>query len=203
MGKTLFVLWSGGVDSTYLLQRCLSDPQYGHVFAGHVVVENNAAKAEAELRAIDELVPLLYERYGHFSYLGVVQRVHFTKTNPNLAFKQVPVWLLALIAALHPPVDEVALGYIRNRSPEPDVTAHIDDIQRIYAACQPLMHRPMPRLVFPLLDVDKAEVLSRIDPALRDLCVYCEYPVKQDDGRLLPCGRCRVCRHRAEIDAQR
>src|SRR5579872_4252997 len=156
--KTVFVLWSGGADSTAVIEHCLADEQYFAVLAGYVRIGNNAAKAEAELHAIEGMLPHL-QRTDKFVYQGVIMDLALTRSNPNLAYKQVPIWLLALVAALHTPVSEVALGYIKNTSGEEDATTHLPDIERIYYAHQPLMHRPMPRLVFPLLHRSKAEVL--------------------------------------------
>ena len=42
--------------------------------------------------------------------------VGFEKTNPRLAYKQVPIWLLAVLEAVHAPVDEVAIGYLKGNS---------------------------------------------------------------------------------------
>lgn len=194
--KTIFVLWSGGADSTCLLEQCIADPQYETVLAGYVYVANNADKSESELDAIEKMRPLLAAQ-GKLAYLGVLLQLHLTKTNPNLAFKQIPIWLMALIESIHPPADEVALGYIRNSSPEEeDAASHLDDLQRIYAAYQPLMHRPLPRLVFPVSHLTKREVLARLSPALLAHSVYCEHPVKEA-GRFRPCGKCRLCKQRA------
>jgi 7-cyano-7-deazaguanine synthase in queuosine biosynthesis len=200
MTITRFVLWSGGADSTYLLQQSLRDPRHGLVLAGYFYIENNAAKAASELRAIERMCPVL-ERMGPFAYLGVLGRVSFEKTNPRLAYKQIPVWILALIEALHPKVDEVAIGYIKNSHPgEEDASSHIADIRRIYEAYRPLMHRDLPALCFPIAEVSKEQVLVGLDPALRAACVYCEYPVEGPGGEYAPCGRCRVCQARAAPD---
>ena len=193
--KTILVLWSGGADSTCLIEQCVADPQYETVLAGYVYVANNEDKAASELAAIAKMFPMLAAR-GKFAYLGVLLQIHLTKTNPNLAFKQIPIWLLSLIEAVHPPVDEVALGYIRNPHPEvEDAASHLDDLQRIYAAYQPLMHRPLPRLVFPIAGLTKQEILQRISPELSAECVYCEHPVKETGG-FRPCGKCRLCQQR-------
>ena len=194
-GKRIVVLWSGGVDSTYLIQRCCEEPAYEEVLAGYVELENNPAKTASELGAIERLVPLL-QRSDKFVWLGTLMRVHFRRTNPNLAFKQIPIWLLALVEAIHPPVDEVAIGYIRNPHPGTiDASSHLDDLRRLYADYRPLLHRDPPALVFPLAEVEKQEIWERLDPELRSHCVYCEAPLLDGDA-YRPCGRCRLCAER-------
>src|SRR5205823_3067460 len=135
-----------------------------------------------------------------FVPFGTILRIEFHRTNRNLAYKQVPPWLLAAVEAVHVEVDEIAIGYLRNTHPEEeDVTAHIDDIRRIYDSYRPLMHRKMPQLAFPLIGMTKAEVLARLSPELAAHCVYCEMPVREGSpagASLRPCGKCRTCEAR-------
>ncbi len=191
MAKSIFVCWSGGADSTYLIQRCIESDEYELVLGGYVVVRNNAAKAASELAAIEKLAPLLAES-GKFAWLGALAEVNLVKSNPNLAFKQMPIWLFALVTALHPPVDEVAMGYHRGHGD--DAAAHLDDLRAIWAAYRPLYHRDPPRLVFPLAEISKKDLLARLRPELRAFCVYCESPIGEDHR---PCGKCRLCLNRA------
>ena len=190
--KKILILWSGGVDSTCLIWRCLADDQYETVLAGYVALDNNPAKTESELWAISRLLPLLQEN-DKFVWLGVLLRVEFVKTNPNLAFKQMPVWILAAIEAIHPPVDEIGIGYINGPAGGPwDASHHLDDLRRIYDAYRPLLHRDPPALVFPMAHLNKHEVLAELPARLAALCVYCEDPVREGDG-FRPCGKCRLC----------
>ncbi len=196
--KTIAILWSGGADSTYLIQRCLADEQYEMVLAGYVVVANNPQKSESELDAIGRMLPLLSQD-SRFIWLGALAEIRLAKSNPNLAYKQMPLWLLALVAAIHPPVDEVAIGYIRGHGN--DASAHLEDLKTIYAAYRPLMHRELPSLVFPIAEIPKSQVLAELRPELRAACVYCEAPIKVE-GAFRPCGRCRLCAQRAEDEAR-
>ena len=110
-----------------------------------------------------------------------------------------PIWLFALVAALHPPVDEVAIGYHLGHGD--DASAHLEDLRAIYAAHRPLFHREPPALVFPLANMSKKELLSRLRPELRACCVYCEYPVLADGG-YRACEKCRLCVNRAADEAR-
>jgi 7-cyano-7-deazaguanine synthase in queuosine biosynthesis len=187
--KTVFVFWSGGIDSTFLLQTLLRDPQYENVVTGYVAIDNHETKVEAELAAMARMQPILDE-LGPLVPLGIVMRVSFYKTNRNLAMKQMPIWLLAAIEAIHLEVDEIALGYLASD----DAFAHIEHLQSIYTAYQPLMFRERPPLTFPLLRLQKQQVIDQLDPRLRALCVHCENPVRDDSGALVPCKTCRICK---------
>ena len=153
MTTSLFVLWSGGADSTFLVEHSLADPAYDLVLAGYVHIQNNEAKAASELAAIERMLPLLRAN-PRFEYAGIIAQVNYPRTNPNLAYKQIPIWLHALVEAIHFPVDEVAIGYCGGD----DAAQHIATIQTIYASYQPLMHRRLPPLRFPLAQYTKAEV---------------------------------------------
>ncbi len=186
--KTIFVFWSGGIDSTFLLQRLLADPQYETVLTGYVAIDNNAAKVETELAAMARLQPIL-EELGPCVPLGVVMRVSFYKANRNLAMKQMPIWLLAAIEAIHVQIDEIALGYVGTD----EAAAHVEDLRTIYGAYQPLLFRERPPLLFPILHFDKQDVVEQLDPRLRALCVHCELPVRNERGELVACRACRIC----------
>jgi 7-cyano-7-deazaguanine synthase in queuosine biosynthesis len=195
--KRICVLWSGGADSTYLVEQCLADEQYEVVLAGYVHVGNNQDKADSEIDALAKKVPILRARDDRYIWLGTLLSISIEKTNPNLAFKQPPIWLLAMVEAIHPEVEEVALGYEKGG----DIEVHWPDIERIWAAYQPLMHRPMPRLVFPLRDLPKDEIMRRLSPELKAHCVYCEKPLRDGSG-YRACGRCRTCEaHRLRAGA--
>ena len=190
--KKIFVLWSGGLDSTYLVARCLADPRYELVEAGYVRVRNNPEKAAAEAAAIARLYPH-FQADPRFFFRGVVLDLELPRTNPNLAYKQVPLWLLAVVAGLHMPVDEVAIGY-HGASPGEEPMP-LREVRALYDAHRPFLHRRPPRLVFPLSRLTKARIYEALDPVLREACIPCEAPALGPTG-YAACGRCRTCARR-------
>jgi len=161
------------------------------VFAGYVSIKNNQAKVEYELAAIRKLTPLLIES-EKFGCLGVITDVYLPRINPELRYKQLALWLYALVSAVDLPVDEVAMGIHAAAPDGPDAMLPQEDFRRIWAALRPLL-KTQPALVFPILDLEWPEVRRRLRPDLRALCVYCEDPVREGDG-FKKCGTCPPCK---------
>jgi len=159
-----------------------------------VRVRNNPQKAAAEEEAIARLYPH-FRDHPRFSFRGVVLDVELPRTNPNLAYKQVPLWILALVEAVHLPFDEVAIGY--HGVPRGEEPMPLREVRAVYEAYRPFMHRRMPRLCFPLSRMTKARIWAALDPVLRDACITCEAPSRTPDGSsYVACGRCRTCQRR-------
>src|SRR5436190_20068006 len=105
--RRVFVLWSGGLDSTFLIEQLLADPTVDVVMAGYVYLSNQSAKAESELQAIRRMAPILRARDDRFAWLGVLLDVEFYQPNRTLTWKQVPPWMLAAVEALHVEVEQI------------------------------------------------------------------------------------------------
>lgn len=189
--KTL-VLWSGGHDSTYLIQRLLEEG--GQVDAGYVDLLNNPAKSACEKSAIDKLIEIL-ERESRFRYLGIIATVGVPRPSLSLQLTQAAIWVSIAATTADPTIHEqVALAYVLGD----DAVSWLSDILAVYKANERLHNRPLPPLVWPLVKTSKAYVLQALRPELRVHCVTCEFPRPCKDG-WRACGRCRCCRRLAEI----
>jgi 7-cyano-7-deazaguanine synthase in queuosine biosynthesis len=191
MGKTIFVLWSGGADSTYTLQHCIEDDAYDMVLAGYVILKNNPDKADYELTAIGRMLPSMMAS-GKFAWQGVIAEVSLTKTNPRLMWKQLPLWFFSLVTAVHAPVDEVAVGANRDDFEGADGALPRETFLHIWESYRPMFRDVQPKWVFPVAHLPRRELLARLRPELRAACVYCEAPVREG-AEWRACGKCRLC----------
>lgn len=192
--SSVFVLWSGGLDSTYLIVRLLES---GHqVHTGYVEIQNNAKKTKAEVKALKKLVPKLHRLFPHsFNYYGKIYAAHNHIHEPGLKFRQVPYFIHALLAT--PRTDYRALGYVAGDS----AIKLLEDIRAAYNAYAPLYNGSFPKLCFPIKNISKQQIIEHMSNKyasfLKD-CWWCENP-PENLTRRQNCRMCKPCRRMLEI----
>ena len=184
-----YVMWSGGLDSTALIWDYL---QRGYtVSAGYVAFPLNAGKTGAELRAIHRMLPFL-ERY-RFSFKGVVGWFRWNYgMNDNL--HRGPFALINIIysAMLEEEFDEMAIGMVRDdHVSEAELKVYFN----LHRSLRPLLIRKN-RLVFPLRNRSKKQLLPGLPPELRRHIWTCD---QLSARQRKPCGKCHRCRRYQEL----
>lgn len=180
----IFVPWSGGLDSTYLLQKLSSD---GHdVSAGYIEFSNNASKVVREKKAISEIIETGFLKKHKVLYEREIATINLSLANKRMSLYQPQVWLTSLMYHVDPTCnDAIALGYVLND----DAISFIDDIKRVWRAMNVFSYAPLPKLIFPLTKISKKAIWDRIDPEIKDLVTWCENIGEKDN-----CGHCSSCR---------
>lgn len=188
--KSVFVLWSGGIDSTYLILRLLEDGF--HVEAGYVNIRNNRLKTPMEKAALSKLAPAIREFFPSFKYEGVIYSAsNNVGYQRGLKYKQLPYFLHAFLVAPH--TDYRALGYVAGDS----AIKNLGNITALYNSYGQVYNGKMPELVFPIRKTTKAEILAYMEANYKGIieeCVWCERPMGE---HFKPCESCTPCRRRA------
>ena len=187
--KRIVILFSGGLDSTYLAWRNLKD---GHeVVLKTIKIENNENKTKMEMTAIDKIHAELYKEFSN----KVTLDKEFVKVNINtsftcsLRFSQMPIWIFSSLF-LSSDFDEIQIGYVMND----DAVSHIGDLKRMYSSYQPIYSRKLPKLSFPIIKRKKYELLEELPNNYKNLVVFCETPNINEDGTNRECGTCHSCK---------
>lgn len=213
LDKHPLVLFSGGLDSTYLIS------QYLRVGA----VDTLSVQAnQSEMKQIREEIARkrVIEELGKMSrrYPFTVNREYMRDLNhqftevPDYDMVQPISWLTAALIVTDPKIhSEVAIAYLLGDQ-APALRQYID---AFWHAGWKLLHwnEPIVPLVFPLLDagLTKRKILDRIDKQLVSHVWSCELPsirpgegvyfswadveeAKKDPRRLKACGKCLPCR---------
>lgn len=167
------VLWSGGLDSTYLLQKLLEDGE--KVAAFYVEIKNNVEKTKRERAAIESMVPFFAGK--PFSFKPITS-IEMFAGSVKLRRQQIPFLLFAAIHLRGP----VALGAVK----DDDFAGDIPNVVAIVEALNKFRYSPLV-IEHPLLDLTKAEIYERLDPFLRERITFC-----QNHGDDL-CGSCKPC----------
>jgi hypothetical protein len=182
MKKRVFVLWSGGLDSTYLIIKNIEDGK--EVDAGHAQIVGNG-NDKVELEAVETLAKLLKEDYhDYFNYMGLIVKYEFRGGfNNNIHLRQAPVWInTALYNSQN--YSEIQFGYVLND----DAISYLAEIRRAYNGYRGLAD-DLPPLTFPLSKTSKETALFRTPERYLPYISFCEMPVGN-----AACGVCHSCK---------
>ncbi len=190
--KRVLIAWSGGLDSTYLVQKRLEEG-WG-VDALPITLLNNEAKNHREFAARTKMVESHFYQYDFRLLKSPLFEFEY---GSYVTFTQPPVWLMGLLSALGPQHTEVSLGYVMND----DAIAYLDELQAAWKALGALAYAPgeiLPNLTFPLKKFKKTEIWNGLRPELRKHVTWCE--LSYNDR---PCDRCTPCKKMIDLGFQR
>jgi hypothetical protein len=197
--KKVAVLFSGGLDSTYLIWKNLKDGNI--VFPIYVEIENNEIKTILEKNRTELLYnefvkefnsPDTYEKKIHEIHHAI--SVGVRAREDSLYFKQMPIWLFSVMFMQSMEVDEIQIGYVSND----DAISYLSDIKRIYKSYQPICE-PLKPLVFPITKMKKYMMFQELPEQYRKLIISCENAriVGSKDAEFVeyePCCECVPCK---------
>ena len=198
--KTVYVLWSGGLDSTYLIYKLLKDDPTVKVVAGYIEIKNNQDKSIMEKDRCQKLAEIFFKEYKYrFDYRGVVTTVDILSVHAQkLKFNQVPIWIFGAIMSIPRDIDEVAISYVMND----DAISYLADIKNVWDTYAEFVYGKMPTLTFPLMKTKKEEIIDELPSEIKELVWWCETPkmkIVVDSEKLPtsfePCGHCNSCDH--------
>jgi len=192
MRKDILIPFSGGLDSTYLIQKALEASTDNHVYLIKFEIGNNITQTKMENKARDIIYNYFKERYGN--------RVEFNRAQMKVDIKvgdlysatliQPVLWIMGC-SIFSSSIDEIHLGYVMGD----DAISYLPEIKRLYNAYKPFIHTYVrrPVLKFPLIKIKKTHIWNMIDDKLKKMISTCENPLIHDDV-LSHCGKCKSCK---------
>ena len=193
MSKKVIVLFSGGLDSTYLIWKNLKEENV--VKPLYFEIENNVNKALVEKQQIKLLWNLFHDEFkDNIKPIEYTIKIDIDQNGTNeLTFEQVPIWLLGILFSIDRNYDEVQIAYVGND----DAISYLKEIKKIYKSYQDITHKLIP-LKFPLRKIFKYKILNELPIIYRDLTFSCENPKiisnVNNDVMFEPCGCCIPCK---------
>lgn len=213
--RIAFVLWSGGLDSTYLVQKLLDEDKNIKVITGYVELLNNRDKTVAEKRAREAMIPIFEKKYGpRFSDLGIIHRAEVRVHNHWSPLVQMPIWFNALITSVPMEVTEVCLGYVMNDC----AISYLNELRTMFKCfSKNISKKKFPKVTFPLSKIPKEDIAYDIDKDLKPHVTWCEMPIIEYNPEpkrkkknviysgktvksITPCGNCVPCKHSPILD---
>jgi len=193
MSKNIAVLFSGGLDSTYLVWKNL---QEGNIVTPvYIDVKNNVNKVKLEEYYSEKLMNLFNDEFGDkIKPLKTIMSIDLFEYGDFLQFKQVPIWIFGLLWINDRTYDEIQVGYIAGD----DAVGFVDDIEHIYYSFNKIMSEQLP-LKFPLMKIQKYDIIRWLPKKYIKLTYSCENPIdveELEDGSFdyKLCGNCPACK---------
>ena len=187
--------FSGGIDSTAALYLTLSQNPEAHflVFKVNLINGSSASRTVMEERAVNAILEEL-RRLGlnNFSY----RRLSYDYS--QLGFP--PIWdseavnfAAATCLRAHPEIEEFVEGAIGDDYLQPDFEARLAQIEKIlYLVAE--RDKSNLRIVFPLKDLMKYEVMKVLPNSILRLTWSCRFPVEGPVWDLKRCRQCHTCK---------
>lgn len=195
--KKIGVLFSGGLDSTYLIRKNLKEGNEVHPI--YIEIENNRSKTILEKNRMELIWDKLSKEFNNDGNLlckiNNALKVEVNSHGGGLMFKQIPIWLFGALFQQGKHLDEIHIGYVMND----DAISYIDDILKIYKSYQIIVDDKLIPLKFPLIKMDKCRMASKLGLEYVRLTYSCEDPriVGSEDAEVIdyePCCSCPACK---------
>lgn len=208
MNKLPLIVFSGGLDSTYMLHLALSE---GDVHTCYIQGNQHTYKIQSELKARQEIIRQLEELTGYkvindtiVDVFGteMISRVQQTDQYQNkyhknnypedAIFQQMFVWLFGLTMIVSAnKYSDVRMGLVMGD----DISSYLQDIQQAWKSTQTFTSSQPTELTFPLRHVSKRRILREIPKSVLELVWVCELPIPNSEGtQYSPCDECISCR---------
>lgn len=190
--KKVVVLFSGGLDSTYLV--------YDNLRKGNIVIpvytniENNESIQKHERRAVDILHEEFEKEFG-----TMIHRVENPldikiSASHSFALPQIPLWVFSAFCTNLDRVDEVQVAYVM----KDDAISYLNEIKRLFNLTKQFMVRwknyQKVKVTFPLSKTSKYEIARDLPERYFKHTYFCEYPNVNERGEhTSDCGECSSC----------
>lgn len=183
------VVFSGGLDSTFLLYKTLLD---GNVETCYFDAGQHKSKVKAEMLARANIVPILECITGHrvlndtvvkFSPDGVKVKPHYSKEYqvdfgrenvPNGSWGQAYLWMFGLLKVTDPQLHtKVRMGYVMGD----EISMHLDNIKQAWRYLQSFTKQTTLDLEFPLSTTLKERIIQNMPHDVMKHIWHCELPI--------------------------
>ena len=194
--KRVIVLFSGGLDSTYLVWKNLKEGNI--VYPVHITINGNQNKTIIEKNAIDKIHSMLLadDLPGELRSLKHVYEFNGFALQNNSMWAQLPVWMLGILFSPLQEADEVQIGYVMGD----DILTYSKEIKAIFNSYRPFLLNDAKNIkfTFPLHQTGKSDMVEALPEKYLKRVVFCEDPRNirevDDDVFHKNCGTCGSCK---------
>ncbi len=194
--KGPLILFSSGLDSTYLVREALKT---SNVHLLYVMGNFNRAKAEQELAAREKIKQwfndnpesqyrIISDTIQQFEMGDSFQMINAVKLSQPL------MWLYPAMYYYKPGLHtSVQIAYVKNDHMSP----HLDDLTNAWNILTKFIKAGQIPLTFPVRDVDKKDSYNALPKDLRSLIWVCDNPMIDGNRNIIECKQCGPCKRRA------
>lgn len=194
---TTLVMFSGGLDSTAMLVKLLTDTDED-LRVHHIRMANREQRAEAEQAAVERIVAWCRDRYRPFRYSESALDFHELEAIP---IDYLCVAFVACQVAIDTPgCNRIAVAALARDTDIENRAARqrrvFDALYECYRARK--LGEPEVQWVYPVYRATKRELAAVLPRELLEMTWSCRRPARTGEG-FRPCGACKACLARAEI----
>lgn len=185
---TINILFSGGLDSTYMLHKALKE-NYKYIQLHYLTIENNHNKVQYEIKQAEQIVQKFKDLHPYV-LISFHTRARFSlPANGNVHFPQIPVWITGLLYSIDNNAD-VWIGYCMGDQ----AISHLEDIKKVWRSYSSLQESKS-KLVFPLSKIPKEVMMRELPNNIFQLTYFCENPSEsENENTFVDCGSCASCK---------
>lgn len=213
---TRLILFSGGIDSTYLLAQILRETE-DPVIAHHVHLINREKRHNAEAKACKQIVEYCRANYRDFRFTeSTVDRSNFrtmgydvitvaaeggiAASNYLLDTGQMPdFWMLGLNEEEAQALEDTKVTGSKTTTLQKPSQSRLNYLLAAMAAsCYP---NAPPKYLRPIIK-PKRELMEYMGQDLVNLCWTCRRPI-ETNGEFTECGECITCKLMLSIKSQK
>ena len=198
--KHVMVLFSGGLDSTYLIWKNLKKGNI--VKPVYIEIKNNKNKSIVEIQQAKLLVEEFKKEFSdQIEEFKIVSEFRVNSFRSIVTFSQPLIWVLSVLFGIEKHYDEINIGYVIGDC----AISFLREIRNLYKSTLPFTdEKKLPKLKFPIMKESKYSMLYELPENYVKLITSCEAPVLLKYGIKLnnneryrffePCGMCEVCK---------
>lgn len=193
--KGPLILFSGGLDSTYLVYETLKTSNVHLVYVvGNVYTE----KMKLELAAREKIKQWFTDN-PHSEFKIISDTVlhfeigDFRQMFNGMKITQPAMWLFPALyyykAGLH---TSVQIGYVKDDV----ILPYLEDLKTAWQSLSNVAKHEFVPLTFPISHIEKSFSYSALPVDLRSLIWVCDTPQINGQRQMIECGRCGPCARR-------
>ncbi len=200
-------MFSGGIDSTGVLHKLMTDSEYLEhpLIVQHIHIFNRENRALAEASAVKKILKY-YKEHSDREFLVTESIFNTTGFAPLQANRfpfdmDVCAFMGANICAARKDIGRVAMGRTKT-----DVDSGGDNFmlrmkraQSIFKSVLALEKDRLPEYIFPVVDFEKKEIWDFLPKEVRENTWWCRRPIYQKGKEPKPCGNCHTCKEVNEL----
>lgn len=204
--KGFLCMFSGGLDSTALLNSLLTNKDYEdyNVYVHHIRLKNRENRGDAEVQAVRRIVKHYHDRKDvrQFDYKETVYDASTMdeKWSPSFSYDMdVAAFIASQVCIAKPQIKFVGIGVTKDdyATADPMSLRRYDNCHKIFNA---FLYRfpeqiPYPKLIFPLQNLTKEQLWKSIPSSIQQMTWSCRRPVWRN-GEPHRCGICKTCKER-------
>lgn len=208
--KVPLLLFSGGMDSTYMLACALDDTPVDILYVNSSQGPNKIAAEKLARQAIlgefrRSITDRIKQGEKNVHYIRKEYEVNlpedfFDGTTPGKTWVQPVIWMMAALSKIDPDRHScLRIGYVSGDS----ITSQVDNITKAWETLQMFTKIRVVPIEFPLIRGTKLEIMKQMPVGLLDKVWFCEAPRISDMADYYQCGHCTPCLTHHGVTAMR